>query len=83
MLKRVGKYRRESSTMAGISVSGKLFKRHFRKSIKGKHVVTGLKQLDRQIPGKKIVVMGSIAYSRIWLPTLTSRLRHYQPMRPN
>ncbi len=56
VLKRVGKYRRESSTMAGISVSGKLFKRHFRKSIKGKHVVTGLKQLDRQIPGKKIVV---------------------------
>jgi len=56
VIKRVGKYRRESSTMAGVSVSGKLFKRHFKQSIKGKDIVTGLKQLDRQIPGKKIVV---------------------------
>jgi transposase len=56
VLKRVGKYRRESSTMAGVSVSGKLFKRHFKKSIKSKDIVTGLKQLDRQLPGRKIVV---------------------------
>lgn len=56
VLKRMGKYRRESSTLAGLSVSGKLCKRHFKGSIKGKDIVTGLKHLDRQIPGRKIVV---------------------------
>lgn len=56
VLKRLGRYRRESSTMAGVSVSGKLCKRHFLGSIKGKDIVTGLQQFDRQIPGKKIIV---------------------------
>lgn len=42
--------------MAGVSISGKLFKRHFKQSIKGQSIVTGLKQLDRQMPGKKIVI---------------------------
>jgi transposase len=56
ILKRVGKFRREISTMVGLSISGKLCKRHFRGSIGAKKIVLGLEHLRRQIDGPFILI---------------------------
>jgi len=49
ILKRVTKFRREISTFAGLSISGKLYKRHVKASIKAPDVIAGLEQFRRQI----------------------------------
>ncbi|MCL4529211.1 MAG: transposase [Chloroflexi bacterium] len=48
-LKRVGKYRREISTMAGLTVSGKIYKKHFEGSINSIKLIQGLEHFRRQI----------------------------------
>jgi transposase len=56
VLKRVEKYRREISTLAALTISGKLYKRHFRGSINAQRVLQGLKHLRRWI-GKGFVLI--------------------------
>jgi transposase len=56
ILKRHGRYRRETSTMASLTLSGKIYKRHFDGSINSEKVVEGLKHLRRHIKGPFIVI---------------------------
>lgn len=49
MLKQVTKFRREISTFVGLSISGRIYKRHVKGSIKTPDVIAGLKQLRRQM----------------------------------
>ena len=56
IIKRIGKFRREISTMVGLTISGKIYKRHFKGSIKGPQVVMGLEHIRRQVGGRIIVV---------------------------
>jgi transposase len=56
ILKRVGKFRREVSTMVGLSISGRIFKRHFRGSIKTLQVIEGLEHFHRQVKGPMMVI---------------------------
>jgi transposase len=48
-LKRIGKYRREISTMAGLTISGKIYKKHFEGSIDSEKMLQGLEHFRRQI----------------------------------
>lgn len=56
ILKRVGKFRREISTMVGLTISGKIYKRHFKGSIKAPGIVLGLQHFVRHIPGPLIII---------------------------
>lgn len=56
LLKRVERYRRELSTLAALTISGKLYKRHFRGSINAQRVLQGLKHLRRWV-GKAFVLI--------------------------
>lgn len=47
--KRIGKYRRELSTMAGLTVSGKIFKKHFGGSINSEKILDGLEHFRRHL----------------------------------
>lgn len=55
-LKRIGKYRRETSTMVGLTLSGKIYKRHFDGSVNAEKLITGLEHLRRHIQGPFIVI---------------------------
>jgi transposase len=44
-LKRVGKYRRELSTLAGLTITGKVFKKYFKGSINSEKVIEGLEHI--------------------------------------
>lgn len=55
-LKRLTKFRRETSTMIGLTISGKIYKRHFDGSINSEKVIIGLGHFRRQIKGPFIVV---------------------------
>ena len=48
-LKRIGRYRREVSTLAALTISGKIYKRHFAGSINAEKVIVGLDHLRRHI----------------------------------
>jgi transposase len=55
ILRRVAR-RRELSTIAAVTISGKVFKRTYRHTVRGAQVVAMLRHLDRHIPGKKVIV---------------------------
>jgi transposase len=56
ILKRIGKYRRETSTMVGLTRSGKIYKRHFDGSVNAEKLIMGLEHLRRYIKGAFIVI---------------------------
>ena len=49
VLKRLGKYRREVSTMAALTISGKVYKRHFAGSINSEKIIVGLEHVRRYV----------------------------------
>ena len=49
VLRRPARYRREISTAVGLTLSGKIFKRHFFRAIRGAEVITTLEHLRRWI----------------------------------
>ena len=55
-LKRITKFRREISTMVGLTISGKIYKRHFEGSINAEKLLIGLEHLVRQIKGPFILI---------------------------
>jgi transposase len=55
VLRRVSK-RRELSTLVGLTVSSKLYKRHFEHAIHGEDVVIALRHIKRHIPGPMILI---------------------------
>lgn len=56
ILKRVTKFRREISTFAGLSISGRIYKRHVKGSIKAPDVIAGLQQFRRQLQRPFILI---------------------------
>jgi transposase len=48
--------RRELSTAVGLSISGKIYKRHFRRPINGELIVVALKHIHRQVGERFILV---------------------------
>jgi transposase len=57
ILKRVGRYRRELSTIAGLTWSGRIYKRHFRHTIHGEDVVAGLKHIRSRVKKPWLIVV--------------------------
>ena len=55
-LKRHGRYRRETSTMVGLTISGKIYKRHFDGSINSEKLLVGLAHFRRHI-NKPIILI--------------------------
>jgi len=55
-LKRITKFRREISTMVGLTISGKIYKRHFEGSIDAEKLLIGLEHLVRHIKGPIILI---------------------------
>lgn len=55
-LKRIGKYRREISTMVGLTITGKIFKKHFEGSINSEKLVQGLEHFSYHI-GRPFIVI--------------------------
>jgi transposase len=55
-LKRPGRYRRETSTMAGLTISGKIYKRHFDGSIDTEKLLDGLEHFRQHIQGPIILI---------------------------
>lgn len=56
LIRRVKRYRPEISTIVGLTISGKIYKRQFQGSIKGPHVVCALKHFRRHIAGGFILI---------------------------
>lgn len=56
ILRRVTKERRVLSTAIGLTLSGKIFKRHFERAMRGEDVIAALQHLCRHIPGRWILV---------------------------
>ena len=55
-IKRIGKYRRETSTMVGLTISGKIYKRHFDGSVNSEKLIEGLKHFQRHIKKPLILI---------------------------
>jgi transposase len=55
-LKRHGRYRRETSTMAGLTISGKIYKRHFDGSIDAEKLLDGLEHFREYIQRPIILI---------------------------
>jgi transposase len=55
-LKRITKFRRETSTMVGLTISGKIYKRHFDGSINAEKMLIGLEHFRRHIQGPFILI---------------------------
>lgn len=66
VLRRMTKERRGFSTMVGLTVSGRIFRRHFKGSLHGQDVVLFLKHLLRHQPGPLTLIWarGSIHTSK-------------------
>lgn len=56
LLKRHGRYRRETSTLAGLTISGKILKRHFDGAINAEKLLVGLKHFRHHISGPFILI---------------------------
>jgi transposase len=56
LLKRHGRYRRETSTMAGLTISGKIYKQHFDGSIDSEKLLVGLEHFRRHIKKSFILI---------------------------
>lgn len=55
-LKRIGKYRRQISTLAGLTITGKVYKKHFEGSINSEKMIQGLEHFRRCI-GKPLILI--------------------------
>jgi transposase len=55
-LKRITKFRRETSTMIGLTISGKIYKRHFDGSINAEKMIKGLEHFLQHIHGPFILI---------------------------
>ena len=55
-LKRITSYRRETSTMVGLTITGKIFKRHFDGSINAEKLIVGLEHFRRHISQAMILI---------------------------
>ena len=56
MFRRVTSDRRALSTAVALTLSGRIYKRHFDGSIKSEQIIEALQHLQRQIPGKIILI---------------------------
>lgn len=56
VLRRVSRQRRELSTFVGLTLSGKVYKRHFGRAIKAEDVIVGLEHLRRHIAGPFLLI---------------------------
>ena len=56
IFRRVTKERRTLSTAVSLTLSGKIYKKHFEGSINSETLTTALKHVQRQIPGKIILI---------------------------
>jgi arginine decarboxylase len=54
--RRVTKERRAISTAVALTLSGKIYKRHFEGSVNSENLITTLEHVQRQIPGKIILI---------------------------
>lgn len=55
-LKRVGRYRRETSTMAAVTLGGKVFHKHFAGAMNSEKVIAGLEHFRRHLPGRWLLI---------------------------
>lgn len=55
-LKRHGRYRRETSTVVMLTISGKIYKRHFDGAVNSKKLIAALKHLCRWVRGPMILI---------------------------
>jgi hypothetical protein len=55
VLRRVSK-RRELSTVIGLTLSGRIYKRHFEHAICGEDIVLTLRHFQHSIPGRFIII---------------------------
>jgi transposase len=69
VLKRITKYRRETSTMVGLTITGRIYKRHFDGSVDAEKLIIGLEHFRRHI--KKSFIL-------IWDQSRTHRARIVQ-----
>ena len=56
IFRRVTKERRAVSTAVALTLSGKIYKRHFEGSVKSENLVETLEHVQRQMPGKIILI---------------------------
>jgi transposase len=56
IFRRVAKERRAVSTAVALTLSGKIYKRHFEGSIKSENLITALEHVQRQVPGLVILI---------------------------
>lgn len=56
VFRRVSKKRRALSTAVALTLSGKIYKRHFEGSIKSENLIETLEHVQRKIPGKIILI---------------------------
>lgn len=56
MLRRVTKERRVLSTAIGLTISGKIFKRHFERAMRGEEVIEALEHIRRHILGRWVLI---------------------------
>jgi transposase len=55
-LKRIGKYRRELSTMAGLTITGKIYKKHLEGSVNSEKLIHGVEHFRRHL-GKHLIII--------------------------
>jgi transposase len=55
-LKRITRFRRETSTLVGLTISGKIYKRHFDGSINAEKLLIGLEHFVRHLRGPFILI---------------------------
>ena len=56
IFRRVTKERRALSTAVALTLSGKIYKRHFEGSIKSENLIQALEHVQRQLPGNIILI---------------------------
>lgn len=56
VLRRISTERRGVSTAVGFTLSGKIYKRHFKGSMKSPQVIEALRHLQRHIPGRFMLI---------------------------
>lgn len=56
LLRRVTRERRGISTAVGLTLSGKIYKRHFKGGMKSAQVIEALRHVQRHLPGRLILI---------------------------
>ena len=64
IMRRVERERRGLSTAVGLTLSGQIFKRHFKGSMKSAQVIIALQHLQRHIPGRFILIWDGASIHR-------------------